>query len=394
MASPGSESAVSEAYLPWEAAALGGGSTRAPLASPALGGGSTRIPLAGGSDATLLSIAGSALLPLLGTATATACRLVCREFLAEVSRFPWEDRSTAILGSTRRWRQCFPRARVACCAESLNHPRRRRRPLRDEDCEALRGLLEVDISSCRALTDACFAHLEECVKLTMHDCAQPAIRGGAAFAPMRALRELDISACDQLGGGALASLGSLLRLNCSSTRLMDGAFAPLRSLVALKAQWCMGITDAAFAHLRGLRELDVSFCRQAALTDAAFLELRGLVVLRMEFCDQRTITDAAFAPLRALEDLDCSRCAQLTDSALAHVQGCKRLVISGCTGLSSQAVPLLLHIPKLVLNQVEPELWDAVRAVRPETPPPTPVYRPPRVPIEQQEGYIPGIGFG
>ena len=92
------------------------------------------------------------------------------------------------------------------------------------------------------------------------------------------------------------------------------------------------LRDADFVHLRGLRELDMSFCRLAAITDAAFAHLTGIHTLYMDGCNQATITDAAFAHLRGIYALHMNNCIQLTitDAAFEHLTGIHTLVMDGC----------------------------------------------------------------
>ena len=72
------------------------------------------------------------------------------------------------------------------------------------------------------------------------------------------------------------------------------------------------LTDADFVHLRGVRELNMSHCKQATITAAAFAHLAGIHTLVMRYCDQETITDAAFAHLRGIHTLNMSGCRQAT----------------------------------------------------------------------------------
>ena len=57
------------------------------------------------------------------------------------------------------------------------------------------------------------------------------------------------------------------------------------------------LTDADFVHLRGVRELNMSRCKQDTITDAAFVHLGGIHTLEMIDCYQATISEACRAHL-------------------------------------------------------------------------------------------------
>ena len=163
------------------------------------------VPLAGGGQETLLSEVGFVLLPHFTTAEACALRLVCREFLAAVTEQPWADAATVIKGSVAAWRACFPRTLCAnVCQNTPMDAKYRSAPLGGADFAHLEGLRELNMEACRGVTDAAFAHLRGIHTLHMGSCSQG------------------------------------------------------------------GVTDAAFAHLAGIHTLDMSWCYQEGITDAAF----------------------------------------------------------------------------------------------------------------------------
>ena len=312
------------------------------------------------SAASLVSLAGDALLPFFTATEARTLRLLSRELRAAVAAFPWADTATVIRGDLARWRACFPRARVANVSG--------RRDLSDADFAHLAGLHTLDMSWCRSprLTDAALALAGPGLRvLNMRHCKQPSITG-AAFAHLRSLHTLHMDGCTQLGDAALARLvapgdgsgGSLRVLTMRSVKgVTDAGLQPLRALHTLDMQGCSqeGITDAAFAPLRAtLVRLNISECRQATLTDgalaglcclrelqasrcaqltsAAFAHLR-LRVLDVSFNRQPELGDAAFAALRGCaERLDMTGCSQatITDAAFANLQGIQELDVSGC----------------------------------------------------------------
>ena len=158
----------------------------------------TRIPLAGGTQETLLSEVGPVLLRFVSTADACALRLVCCEFLAAVSEHPWEDRRTAIKGSIRAWRACFPRAR--CANVQMDDDdfgnEVRTAPVVDADFVHFEGLRELYMAGCTDVTDAAFVHLRSIHTLDMSYCNQPAITD-AAFAHLAGVQRLSIRRCNQ-----------------------------------------------------------------------------------------------------------------------------------------------------------------------------------------------------
>ena len=238
-----------------------------------------RMTLAGGEGHTLLAECPGALLQFFDTPRACALRLVCREFQAAVAAFPWEDRGTVILGSIGGWRACFPRARCANVRMSVGG---RRVPVVDADFVHFVGLWELNMRSCKAVTDAAFVHLRGIHVLDVSYCDQPTITD-AGLAHLVGIQKLSIWACRQAA-----------------------------------------LTDAAFAPLRGIRVLNIGECPQ--FTDAAFAHLKGIHTLIMWGCRQRTITDAALAHLKGIKCLVLWQCIiPFTEVGLAHLRGITRL---------------------------------------------------------------------
>ena len=142
--------------------------------------------------ATLCSVFASspnALLSFFDFLDATKYRLVCRDAHAAVAAYPWgirivarassadnEERRVASrelqdltpIRSLRRWRACFPHARVAKLAE---------KDVCDADFEHLAGVRMLDMSDCSkaGITDAAFAHLAGIHTLDMTGCSQATI---------------------------------------------------------------------------------------------------------------------------------------------------------------------------------------------------------------------------
>jgi hypothetical protein len=246
-----------------------------------------RVPLAGGTQETLLSEVGPVLLRFVSTRDACALRLVCREFLAAVTGHPWEDRDTAIKGSIRAWRACFPRA---CCANvqkwAFNGGETRAAPVVDADFVHFEGLRELYMARCRDVTDAAFVHL-------------------------RGILTLDMSGCSATTDAAFAHLAGIQRLSirgCSQATITDAAFEHLRGIQLLNMSGCRQLTDAAFVHLRGIRTLYMWRCDQRAITDAAFAHLRGIHTLVMEGCDQATIFGGSLSCLKGITMLGMAGC--------------------------------------------------------------------------------------
>ena len=243
------------------------------------------ITLAGGAGRTLLAECPGALLQFFDTPDACVLRLVCREFQAAVAAHPWEDRETAILGSIDGWRACFPRAR---CASVNNFYRRA--PVVDGDFVHFVGLWELDMSYCRAVTDAAFVRLRGIRVLNMTGCSQPTITD-AGLAHLVGIQKLCIAGCSQ-------------------ATLTDIAFAPLQGIRALNINGCSQLTDAAFAHLKGIHTLLMYGCKQPTITDAGLAHLRGIHALVMEGCTQATITGAGLAHLAGIANIGMCYCRE------------------------------------------------------------------------------------
>jgi hypothetical protein len=273
----------------------------------------------GGADAhTLLSPlpVQAALLGFLDTRAVLPLRAACREARAAVAGHAWWDRDTVIKGSIAAWRACFPLARCANISSAYDESRevleRRSILVVDSDFVHLKGLRELNMAGCRAVTDAAFAHLRGLHTLDMSYCWQPTITD-AAFAHLRGLHTLDMSYCSQ-------------------PAITNAAFAHLRGIQRLSIWRChqATLTDAALAHLRGIQLLNMSECKQ--LTDAAFAHLRGIHTLYMWACDQPAISDAALAHLAGIHTLVIMGCDQATlkGTGLAHLRGIHALAMGGC----------------------------------------------------------------
>ena len=224
-----------------------------------------RTTLAGGAGRTLLAECLGALLQFFSSHEACALRLVCREFQAAVTAYPWEDRITVILGSIGNWRACFPRARCANVNSYSDEDRVvRRAPVVDADFVHFVGLWELNMSSCRAVTGAAFVHLRGIRVLDMSDCNQPTITD-ASLAHLAGIQKLSICGCTQ-------------------ATLTNAAFAPLRSIRVLNMSGCPQFTDTAFAHLKGIHTLHMRYCNQPTITDAALAHLKGIKCLVLHSC--------------------------------------------------------------------------------------------------------------
>jgi hypothetical protein len=110
---------------------------------------------------------------------------------------------------------------------------------------------------------------------------------------------------------------------------------PAATAANVSREWCgplSALTDADFVHFRGVRELDMSCCRQATITDGAFAHLAGIHTLFMGRCSQTTITDGAFAHLAGIHTLNMMGCCQatITDGAFAHLAGIHTLDMRDC----------------------------------------------------------------
>jgi hypothetical protein len=115
----------------------------------------------------MLSHVKGALLPFFSIEDANCLRLVCHEFLEDVTSHQWEDKSTVIRGSVAKWRRCFPRARAANVGE---FPRSTQ--ITDQDCVHFAGVLHLNIRLCTSITDKGFLHLQGIKSLNMGWCTQ------------------------------------------------------------------------------------------------------------------------------------------------------------------------------------------------------------------------------
>ena len=169
-----------------------------------------RVLLAGGEVRSLVSEAGSALLPFFSMADACALRQVCQELRAVVREFAWWDKETVIKGSIAAWRASFPRAR--CANVHSVGPQGRRAPLHDADFVHFEGLRELSVAGRGDFTGAAFAHLRGIHTLCMLNCSQLTV-AAAAFEPLRGIALLDVrwcSAATVAGAQGLAQQGTVI----------------------------------------------------------------------------------------------------------------------------------------------------------------------------------------
>lgn len=238
------------------------------------------------------------LLGYFDTLEARPLRLVCLEMKRAVFDYPWCDVNTRIGGSLELWRQCFSKAVGAnvsgrkdlvdknfislqnllaldmslCNQEGITY-----RAFRN-----LKGIVGLDISGCnqKGITDRAFRYIKGVLTLNMSGCNQEGITDSAL---VTGILQLDISLCKQLTNKFFASLHgihTLIMRGCSND-ISDAAFAHLAGITVLDISENSqpGITDVAFSHIAGIEELNLSNCNLESLTEGVLAHLTSVGTL-------------------------------------------------------------------------------------------------------------------
>ncbi|XP_038626087.1 TLR4 interactor with leucine rich repeats [Tachyglossus aculeatus] len=165
------------------------------------------------------------------------------------------------------------------------------------------------------LSRGSFDGLGSLVKLRLDGNALAALPD-SALAPLGNLLYLHLESnrLRSLGRHAFSRLGRLRFLNLSGNELQPSlrhpaAFAPLRALttLVLSANGLRQLGGGAFRHLPRLAQLFLGGNRLAQLAPEAFLGLGALRELRLDGNRLSRLPPALLAPLRSLEVLDLSR---------------------------------------------------------------------------------------
>ncbi len=216
----------------------------------------------------------------------------------------------------------------------------------------LRRLKELDIRSCRLVTDdgfrmaaltGRFARLES---LGVQDCQRITDEGVARICmAMRSLVRVNISFCISVTDTGLKSVATLPRLEELNMRSCDNVSD---IGVGFLASDCGG---------HGLKRLDASFCPNVTNTSALHMAagMPKLKTLSLAGCslDDDGLTRIA-KELKCLEMLNIGQCRKLTDAGLKVVANelsgsLQRIDLYGCPGITSSGLELLTKMPKIKL---------------------------------------------
>lgn len=293
------------------------------------------MKLAGDGAHTVISVAFGGLFPFFTTDEARTLRLICREFRDTVAAFPWTTGSP-VRSRVRSWRRSFPLARVADISYVPTNRHVVYPGIGVADYIYFQGLRELNAAASQ-VTDEIIPYLRGIRTLNLARCPIT----GAHFEALSSVRNLTLDNCP-VADTAFIHLKGLQRLSVRGCDVTNAAFTHLKDLKHLDIAWCEKLTDAVFDELE-LEELSVSWCRW--LTDAAFHRFKSVRRLNMTYCTQ--ISSEAFVHLVNMEDLNISRCRQLNSSIFDRMRKLRRLDMMACTGIRPTAELMTLLTPDL-----------------------------------------------
>jgi hypothetical protein len=263
------------------------------------------IPLSGteGDAFSILSYLQAAhsnrlgLFPFFSMKEARAIRLINREALQEVKKFPWNDFETRVYNVTR-WRASFPKA----IALNLK-------------CHQLQiGLL-----------------------VGIEQLSVPIHFADTDLSLLTTLKRLDIRN-SLVSDYSIQKLVNLENLRASFTQISDEVFQNFPRLTTLNISFCRRITNRVLKYLKNIADLNISFNEQ--MNDEGFDDLQKLEHLKIW---RTNLTNRALLKVPStLKTLDMSY-TSLDDSSIAKFKNLTRLDISGCLNLTYQGVRAIIN---------------------------------------------------
>jgi hypothetical protein len=285
-------------------------------------------------------------------------RVACKAACASVAGHAWDTTPPAlqqswtnsftnhrgfdVTGRTalRRWRACFPAARLAIVNRARTQSRYAHSDeVTDADLAAhCAGVPVVSLWGLTRVTDAALAALSPVVLLL---CDLPSVTG-AGWAHMTALQQL--SAC-RIG---------FVDEDGDYDAITDAHFAALAACTHMSLEAVGMVTDACVAHLRAVRHLDLEITDGARFTGAGLATCGALVVLWLHYDirerggDGRPVlADGCLrAAGRSLRDALLGGVAA-GDGVLTGLSALERLRIHHCTRFAG-GTALCRSLPRLV----------------------------------------------
>jgi len=161
----------------------------------------------------------------VGMVDARAVRATCKELRDVAARVAWRDCRVSVLGSRLRlWRACFPRAQAVvvkkdvqlnilsfCKVFAARLEEEEEEDAQDEDLQWVEGVLDVDLSRCRSITDEGLRHLGHVTTLNLSGCELITDEG---LRHLGHVTTLNLSGCEFITDAGLLHLRSVAKLNC------------------------------------------------------------------------------------------------------------------------------------------------------------------------------------
>jgi hypothetical protein len=188
-----------------------------------------------------------------------------------------------------------------------------------ERLEDLRSLRNVDLATCRGVSDRGLAQLRHINRLQSLDLRKTSVTssGLAALSDMSELEQLRVGT---LRVGTLGSGPSVMNDDCLEH------LAAIRGLRSLDL-WGAGFSDAGLEKLEGLQNLRHLWLQSTRVTDQGLRHLRhlsNLEVLALESCDVSDAGLRQLTPLRHLKRLYLSG-TKVSDAGLMHLAELRQL---------------------------------------------------------------------
>lgn len=190
--------------------------------------------------------------------------------------------------------------------------------------------LETLIMRAVNITDKELKCLPQLKTLTMNNCSGITDEG---IKCLTQLETLNITVYhnekrDIIGTG-FANLQQLKSLSVGEMGMTDVGFkylAPIKTLKTLKISGCENITDEGLEYLSHLETLDISYSKN--ISGSGFKNFQQLKSLRLY---DTNVTDIGFEYLTQLESLDYEKCVNITGIGLCHLRQLKTLRVHNTT---------------------------------------------------------------
>ncbi|KAG2557963.1 hypothetical protein PVAP13_8NG104301 [Panicum virgatum] len=176
------------------------------------------------------------------------------------------------------------------------------------------------LSDCSKALELCLTSRERLIALRFLDCCSTEL-GGAAFAPARSLRVLDLSECSiRKLPDSIGQLKQLRYLHATGVQdeMLPACITVLSHLMYLNLHGSsITALPESIGEMKGLMHLDLSGCTRIHELPVSFWNLEKLVHLDLSGCFHCSVSAESFGSLSRLEHLSLSKCKIKGDLAKA-----------------------------------------------------------------------------